>query len=262
MLQSVYNVLCQFRPISLSEMKAVKLMNRVDTKYLTTIDRLPEILKQLQHNYFVQEINGKYIANYQTLYYDTADVQMYLAHQDGKLNRQKIRTRIYCDSQDAFCEIKNKNNKKRTKKKRIEIEVEQCNQILSYDPIVDFIRRYLKIDACLLMPQVQNQFERITLVNEKKTERLTIDCNLNFVNQNTKISYQLPELVVVELKQDGFCQSYFKQVLLSMRIPVCRISKYCLGTVLTNPNAKHNRYKKKIRYINKLIDTCKLNTYE
>lgn len=116
MWQNVSSLLSQFRPISLEEMKTVKLMNRVDTKYLTTIDKLPEILQQLQQHYFVQTIDGRQITHYQTLYYDTPDVKMYIAHQDGQLTRQKIRTRIYCDSQLAFCEIKNKNNKKRTKR--------------------------------------------------------------------------------------------------------------------------------------------------
>jgi hypothetical protein len=54
------------------------------------------------------------------------------------------------------------------------------------------------------------------------------------------------------LKQDGNIPSYFKQVLLDMRIHPYRISKYCLGTMLTNPDVKMNRFKKKLRYIDKL----------
>lgn len=260
MWQNVSSLLSQFRPISLEEMKTVKLMNRVDTKYLTTIDKLPEILQQLQQHYFVQTIDGRQITHYQTLYYDTPDVKMYIAHQDGQLTRQKIRTRIYCDSQLAFCEIKNKNNKKRTKKKRIEIATEQYGSILSFPNITDFIRQYLRYNTDQLTPQVENQFERITLVNDQRTERLTIDGSLRFSNRATHLSADIPPLIIIELKQDGFCPFYFKNVLLEMRIPAYRISKYCLGTILTNPTVKQNRYKCKIYYINKLIKSNHKNS--
>lgn len=254
MLEQFSETLNQFRPISLSEMKAVKLMNRVDTKYITTLKHLPEILRLLQSQYFIQEIDDLKIAHYQTLYYDTPDLQMYVAHQDGKLTRQKLRTRIYCDSQIAFCEIKNKNNKKRTKKKRIEIDKNLFNHLSENDIIKDFVRQYLRYDVDSMIPQVQNQFERITLVNESKTERLTIDSNLQFINYVTQQSAELANLVIIELKQDGFAPSYFKRILLEMRIPPYRISKYCIGTLLTNPKAKNNRFKKKIHYINRLLN--------
>ena len=78
-----------------------------------------EILDRIHDRYFVQFNEGRRIADYNTLYYDTPDLKMYIAHHDRKLNRQKLRARIYVDSGIAFCEVKNKNNKGRTKKKRI-----------------------------------------------------------------------------------------------------------------------------------------------
>ena len=110
-MESVTDILAKFTPITLEEMSAVKLMNRIDTKYLVYRNRLPEILSRLTEDYFVQENAGKRISHYNTLYYDTPDAQMYVAHHDRKLTRQKLRARIYCDTGTAFCEIKNKNNK-------------------------------------------------------------------------------------------------------------------------------------------------------
>lgn len=251
-MESVTDILAKFSPITLEEMSAVKLMNRIDTKYLACRTRLPEILGHLQENYFVQENVGKRIAHYNTLYYDTPDAQMYVAHHDRKLTRQKLRARIYCDTGAAFCEIKNKNNKKRTKKKRIPIEIGQFGNMLDYTEARTFVTEKLHYEVSSLIPQVENEFDRITLVNKGRTERLTIDSNIRFVNRHTGQSAEVPDLVIIELKQDGNIPSLFKQVLLDLRIKPKRISKYCLGTALTNPNVKANRFKIKIRYINKL----------
>ena len=109
-------------PISLAEMAGVKLMNRIDTKFVANARLLPEILRLAQQDYYVQEIDGQRLTAYDTLYYDTLDLQMYLRHHDRQLRRQKIRVRTYVDSQLTFLEVKNKSNKGRTKKKRIEVE--------------------------------------------------------------------------------------------------------------------------------------------
>ncbi len=47
-MESVTDILAKFSPITLEEMSAVKLMNRIDTKYLVCTTRLPEILGLLQ----------------------------------------------------------------------------------------------------------------------------------------------------------------------------------------------------------------------
>ena len=46
-----------------------------------------------------------------------------------------------------------------------------------------------------------------------------------------------------------------KRILLSLRVKPVRISKYCIGTTLTDPDAKSNRFKVKIRTIRKIIHT-------
>ena len=251
-MNSIPDILANFSPITLEEMSAVKLMNRIDTKYLVCLKRLPDILELLQSDYLVQVNAGKRIAHYNTLYYDTPDAKMYVAHHDQKLTRQKLRARIYCDTGNAFCEIKNKNNKKRTKKKRIPIDVSQFGDMLSYDEARTFVIEKLRYEVSSLIPHVENEFDRITLVNPNKTERLTFDSNIRFVNRHTGVAATVPDLVIIELKQDGHVPSFAKDVLREMRIKPKRISKYCLGTVLTNPTVKSNRFKRKIRYINKL----------
>ena len=52
-------LLKQFPPITLEEMSGVKLMNRTDTKFVTTMAQLRRLLAMAQGDYFVQEIGGE-----------------------------------------------------------------------------------------------------------------------------------------------------------------------------------------------------------
>jgi hypothetical protein len=115
------SLLNHFDPITLEQMSDIRLMNRTDTKFVTTRSRLEQLLMLAKDDYYVQEIDGERIAPYYTLYFDTEDHAMYTAHESGHTNRQKLRIRSYVNSGLNFLEVKTKNNHGRTKKKRIEV---------------------------------------------------------------------------------------------------------------------------------------------
>ena len=251
-MDELYSILNQMPVITLDEMKSVKLMNRTDTKYIFHKSQLPALLNDLLGDYYVQGIDGTLIPKYKSLYYDTPDCLMYTQHHDKKLARQKLRTRCYLQSNLYFCEVKTKNNKGRTKKKRIEINAETYSDIFTSNATIDFVKQHLHFDVSTFIPQLENNFERITLVNNAKTERMTIDMNILFKNHITGQVVGIPNLVILELKQDGRYDSPGKRALFAHRIHPCGMSKYCIGTVLTNPTVKHNRFKKKLIMMHKL----------
>lgn len=238
------------KPITLDEMKGVKLMNRVDTKYLVTSEELLAILRGIRGNYYVQEVEGKRLSPYSTLYYDTPELTMYIIHHDRHLVRDKVRVRTYVDSQLTFCEVKHKTNKGRTKKKRIEIL--PGTNIVENPETAAFLAERQPYPVESLSPHLETAFDRFTLVNYEMTERLTIDCNLTFNNVVSGTKASMDSLVIMELKQDGRAHSLLKEVLFDLRIKPYKISKYCIGTAMTRPEVKQNRFKKKIRRINKL----------
>lgn len=246
-------LLSQMDPISLDEMSAIKLMNRIDTKFLLNQQLLQDLAQQWPSLFYIQEIDGKRIANYKTLYFDTQNAITYTAHHNQQLHRQKIRQREYVDSGTCYCEIKNKVNTGRTKKNRIGISQSEWGA-LDHPTIDAFVKENLWITQETLYPRLQTQFQRITLVNRARTERITIDQNLRFQHMLNGCEVDVPDLVVVEVKQDGRQQSDFKQLLQEARIQPKRISKYVLGMLLTDPSIKYNRFKSKIRYINNLIN--------
>ena len=87
---------------------------------------------------------------------------------------------------------------------------------------------------------VQNLFDRITLVNIGKTERLTIDYNIRFHNFETNNDADSDQLVIIELKRDGNVYSPICSLLRDLHIHPTGFSKCCIGMVWTDPGLKHN----------------------
>ena len=237
--------------ITLEEMSGVKLMNRIDTKFLTSPDVLESIFKKAAQDFLVQDSNGSRNAPYYTRYFDTEDVRMYYDHQRGKKSRRKIRIREYVDSGTLpFLEIKDKNNKGRTKKRRVPMDT---GDSLSY--YASFISDHSEFNAGDLLPKIENRFNRITLVNKEKSERITIDTSLEFHNFVTDRDVTLPRLVVIEWKRDGLSmKSCLKPLLREFRVMESGFSKYIIGMAMTDSALPQNRIKERLRMIDKLIN--------
>ena len=60
--------------------------------------------------------------------------------------------------------------------------------------------------------------------------------------------------LVVEVKREaGAPMSEMERTLHEMHIQSQRMSKYCIGTALTDPTAKRNRFKPSLLYIDNLL---------
>lgn len=246
-------------PISLEEMSGIKLMNRTDTKYVATINQLLAFLQAVEGKYFIQEINGIRIASYHTTYFDTENNEMYVMHHNGKSVREKIRVRTYEDSKITFLEVKNKNNRKRTNKKRIEI-IDIDNLVDEQEKILPFLNKHAWYRLDEIRPVIENRFNRITLVNFGKTERLTIDFNLRFHNLLTDDNRELEHITIIELKRDGNVSSPSLEIFRKLRIRRSGFSKYCIGCAMTNKKLKRNNFKERLNLIKKLENIQKNNT--
>jgi len=241
-------IISRFSSITLEEMEKVRLMNRIDIKYITSMNILSEILRCMDKNYFILEIENCRMNSYETIYLDTADSEMFIAHHNGRSKREKVRIRTYVNSHMRFLEIKKKNNKGRTSKKRIQLMHEEDYMTVA----TDFLISNCSYKADQLFPHVDTIFDRITLVNFEKTERLTIDINLEFKNHRTGYYLDLPDFVIIELKQDAAQRSFTRQLLSEFRLHPTGLSKYCIGSILTDTSLKRNRFKDKLVQINKL----------
>ena len=244
-----------FAPVTLEEMDSVKLMNRIDSKYLTDEATLLPVLREAARaGYRALVTEGSMIAAYDTMYFDTPARNMFLDHHNRRLTRQKVRTRIYLNSGISFLEIKRKNNHGRTKKKRIQIPQQEFKAFAADLEASEFLKAKSNYTATELTPSLETIFKRITLVNPAMTERLTIDSCLCFNNPRNGSESSLRNGVIIELKQDGHADSEMKRIFLKYRIKPIKVSKYCIGITLTDKDIKSNRFKIKIRKIEKQIN--------
>lgn len=240
--------------ITLEEMCSVKLMNRIDTKYVASEAMVMELLRQTaKYGYRAQVHGGVIAARYDTRYFDTESREMYVVHHNRQLTRQKIRTRHYEDGSATYLEVKNKNNRGRTKKKRIEIPVDDLMNFVGNSEALSFIEPLARYNIKSLSPAIATRFVRITIVNPELTERITIDLNLEFTDLRSGAMGKIEGMSIIEIKQDGNIRSKAKDILDTLRVKPMRISKYCLGTALTVKGIKRNRMIEKIRRIEKRV---------
>lgn len=229
-------------------MEEVKLLDRTDTKYVFSRKDLPALLSNIQSHYKLLEINGNLIANYRTVYYDTANLDLYLLHHHGANNRYKVRHRTYADTQTGFLELKFTTNKGRTVKERIKQQEAKPSWSAEAGK---FLSTHLPFNPNLLQISMGVNYRRITLVAKNAQERLTIDTNLELLYG--AIHQKIPNLVIAEVKQARRMKtpvlSYFKKTGISSE----SLSKYCLAVNTMRPEIKKNNFIEKLNSLNKLI---------
>lgn len=237
----------EFPSISLEEMSDVKLMNRVDTKFIFNQQKLPDLLKELISFYRILEIKNKRIQDYESLYYDTDDRKFFIDHHNNRVNRNKVRFRKYLQSNLSFLEVKLKNNKGNTIKRRI--KVKEIRKELS-ETDNNYIEKIIGKPLDIKAKQWIN-FSRLTFVHKKNKERITMDLDLSF--KDTSESGNLKDIIIAEVKQERINRSSdFMRIAKEMRIFPTRLSKYCISTIYLEPDIKQNRFKKKLLLLNKI----------
>ena len=242
--ETLYPTINNFNKINLSEYSNNLLFNRFDSKYLIESKQIDELLPILASEYDILLTNGSIICTYLNYYFDTKSLQLYHQHHNKIANRYKIRFRQYLNTKDSFLEIKNKNNKGITLKKRIKVdELSDSLNMMQRD----FINVELKNElGTTLEMTLMNQFDRLTLIHKTKNDKITFDFKVSFSksnleNENKKI---VDNLVIIEHKQeDKNLKTVFSEAIQKLSLKQLSFSKYCIGIALLNPLIKQNNFK-------------------
>ncbi|MEY4549328.1 MAG: hypothetical protein RL685_5523 [Pseudomonadota bacterium] len=226
-----------FSPVSPELLARRDLLQRTDTKYLLSRHSLPELLGYLERDYRLLYAGDQASALYLTQYLDTPEIDFFHDHRRGKRLRFKVRVRHYPERSLSYLEIKGKSPSGGTRKWRRSLAY-LCDELSPDD--LRFVSTQVPFDAANLVPSLVNQFRRITLVGIDLPERITLDMDLQF--RNDQSSQTLGEVLIVEVKQPRFCrQSPASLALARCRALAGSTSKYCVGTMLLRPEVRHNR---------------------
>ncbi|MFK7731872.1 MAG: polyphosphate polymerase domain-containing protein [Pseudomonadales bacterium] len=234
---------------SLNAVTDNSLMDRVDSKYLLTIDTLINGLSDLNQDYTALEIDSNRVFTYQNTYFDSDNLNYYLQHHNGKLNRHKVRYRRYKETNSEFFEIKFKTNKRRTVKERTQlpetIEAESVGQKFALSLLPDS-------EVSKLSPVLHVNYQRITLTHKQARERLTFDFDLRFSRVGSAEQTQIPDLAIAEHKRYGKPEkTAFQSFVKRHAARNSSFSKYCIGCCLTAKQPlKMNRFRPILRKVN------------
>lgn len=243
-----------FSTHDLSAISNAELMNRVDSKFLLPINTIIDVLNAASSDYSVLMIDNVTIFQYNNIYFDTPDLGFYKQHHNRKLNRHKVRHRHYTDVGTSFLEVKFKNNKGRTIKNRCLADIDPATALSENHA---FLREHdINMPHHLISSQACS-YQRISLANDARKERLTFDLNINFAStlkhSKAEDNYNLTDFFMAELKQEKLNrQSPFYRLMREMSIRPKGFSKYCMGQSLTNnKHIKSNRFKANLIKLNK-----------
>jgi hypothetical protein len=236
--------LSSFGTISLEGLNSkAAMLERLDNKYIVPADRLLPAFQRFGELFDVLEISGKRAFTYATEYFDDEGTHAYHDHHQGRRKRCKVRIRNYVDAGFSYLEVKLKDIRDATVKKRLKLAQPSrglCDESLAF------------IDAChvemygtplgrSLMPVIGMEYERITLVAREGGERMTIDTRMAFRAANA-MREAAPDMFILETKSargNGIADKILRAEHLH---PTKSCSKYCVGMAALGLVSRHNRF--------------------
>ncbi len=244
-----------FQPITLPQLNSkAAMLNRLDNKYIVAAAVLRQALPQLAGHFDILEIAGKRDFTYLTCYFDDREFTSYFEHHNGRRQRCKVRVRKYADMRQCFIEVKLKDKRGITVKKRLDHPYEKYGELdaraeefirLTY---AEFYGRKFELE---LRPLLEISYQRVSLVAKNGGERMTIDFGLSFAGVDR--SHAIDErVVIVETKSangNGIADKLLREL---HQHPTKRCSKYCIGAATLGLVGKHNNFLPVLRKVNAL----------
>lgn len=219
------------------------MLERLDNKYVIPASALAPALAALGQHFDILEIGGQRSFTYDTRYYDDAGLHAYYDHHQGRRKRCKVRIRDYVDAGFSYLEVKLKDRRSMTVKKRLRLPAGQT----SLDEAgVTFVRNcydelYGESFGYGLGQVISMKYQRATLVARKGGERMTIDAGLRFQAQGAEALVR-DGLFIIETKSargNGLADKILRDVHMH---PTARCSKYCVGMAATGQVSRSNRF--------------------
>jgi VTC domain len=241
---SVLTAVASLPPIGLMELNAAAaLQTRVDRKYIVDAALADHLVAGLTVPVRVLQMEGLRSFGYDSVYFDTPQLDSYLLAAYGRRRRYKIRTRTYVDTATSFLEVKTEGIRQATVKERIPYQPADRSSLtgegLAYieDTLAAAIGRVPRGD---LAPVLETGYSRTTLYLPETGSRATIDTAVTW-RRPGEASWRMHGKVIVETKSGSAAGPLDRQLWASGVRP-CRISKFATGLAALNPHLPANRW--------------------
>jgi len=224
--------------VSLDELNAMAaLQTRVDRKYIVPPSVFGPMLSTLAPRYRVLEIDGCQQFGYQSVYFDTVDLDLYQAAATGRRRRYKVRTRTYVDSQLCMLEVKTKGGRGHTSKHRMRYQTGDPSHLNRQAQ--QFVSDIVGGTSDGLAQALTTGYDRSTLVDPISATRLTIDRNLTCTDWAG--SGVTLDAAIIETKSSS-APSPADHWLWEQGIRPAKISKFCTGLAAIHSELRSNKW--------------------
>jgi hypothetical protein len=236
--------LSAYAPVGLEALNAkAAMLERLDHKYIIPAARLAPAFDTFRDLFDVLEIDGKRAFTYATRYFDDPDQRGYYDHHQGRRKRCKVRVRSYLDAGFSYLEVKLKDLRDVTIKKRLKVPegLESLDEACLAFIDSCYRKQYGEEFARPLQIQLGMQYQRITLVAKEGGERMTVDTGLRFWSPRGLCDVP-PDLFIIETKSargNGIADRILRTHHLH---PTKRCSKYCVAMAALGEVAKANQF--------------------
>jgi hypothetical protein len=242
-----------FTPISLDALNAkAAMLERLDNKYAVRTAVLQQALPELAAHFDVLEIDGRRSFTYETCYFDDPERRSYHDHHQGRRQRIKVRVRRYVEAGIAFVEVKLKDRRGTTVKKRQPCDPARFDQ-LGPEALQHVERSHMALYGRPfgrpLEPVLRMSYRRITLVAREGGERMTIDTDIRFFAGHAALHERRTgdDVFIVETKSANG-RGLADRVLRALhQHPTNGCSKYCVGMGATGAVGRINRFRPALR---------------
>ncbi len=223
---------------------AASLQERVDRKYILDSTQLAQMLEGLGGGLSVLQIDGERRFGYESVYFDTPDLESYRAAAQKRRLRYKVRTRTYLDTETSMLEVKTRGRRGLTVKRR-QPHGFGAQAVLDSEAreFVDTVSGRPGLGA-RLSPVLTTRYLRTTLVDLDTPARITIDSDLR-CSDSSGDTLRLDNRSVVETKSAG-SPSPADRWLWANGIRPEKISKFGTGLAALHPELPSNKWHRTI----------------
>lgn len=215
------------------------LLTRRDRKYVLALPEAARLVELLPRSTRVLTIDSRRSFRYESVYFDTPNLETYFAAARRRPGRYKVRTRAYVDAGPRVLEIKHRDRRGRTVKLRTDhgatrpdVLDERSLVFLAAYPFVGELSRALR--ATLRVAYV-----RSTLLLDDGS-RLTVDVDVRSTTPDGR-AVVVPGLAVIETKSPLHPSKGDRILWLLGHRPI-RISKFCASLAVLHPELPSNRW--------------------
>lgn len=232
-------------PVDLETLNAqAALLRRRDRKYVVSAHGLDRVLGASDGDLQILEIEGRRSSSYESIYFDTPALDLYMDAAHGRPRRTKVRTRSYLDTGVCKLEVKRRSPNGFTVKHRRDHAVEDRDS-LSIDDL-QFVDDFGSLGEAseILQPTLTVRYDRVTLLDPVNESRVTIDTDLIAMTPDgVEIS---ADVVIVETKTNGK-PGRVDRILWSEHHRPTRFSKYCTLLAAATPGLPANRWSRVLK---------------